>query len=1001
MSRSNCRFTEDKKVYRRLRVRAKLTSHLYVPMHRSKRQNIKLKFLSAQTCLSHGLFVEAEAIYVDLLKQHHRHLNNELNNTPATQKAIRLRINYIQKQINIVRRRANSLECNGRSEKKLRVISQGASSKARDIKKLDDYAGQESRLREGLGDRYEALGTRMLDQGALHDGLHMFRQALEIITSDDSKARIYQKIGRVYENLNEVPAALMAYQEAANSFKRVEEQVNQRIKPLTKIIKQAKAHLFLSCKFPKMAFGATLLIALFFIAFVPKLQTVDNVDYFNLGDADAVYYKNFKQVFGNDEFFVIAYEAPDLFSPQSLATLRNLTMDLEDIDGLEAVNSLGNIDDIIGGADYFEVAPFLDDIPEDRESLLALKKQALTNRLYVDNLISKDGKKVAIVVEVHDRPNDQDYRKRIIGAVYEVLDRYKDRVGHFYLAGGTTTNLSLSQYLQEDMAVFVPITFALVILTMWFFFRNKILTALAFGNIGVCVGATVGLMGLTGVTLNNVTSIVVPLVMALALCDTVHIFAHLDRQILVKLHDKQAALSYVLTRVHLPCLLTSLTTGIGFLSLSVSQLEPIRELAWVASAAMLFEFVFSFFFLAPLLLLFPPEKIYRDRTQSNKFSQLLSHLGRCVEKYSKSMVTAGAIMVILAIMSAANLKVETNFLAFFKPSSPVRISLDWVSKQLSGVMTVDVALQSTRADAFKHPQNLQVIETIQNHINTIAGIDKTMSFNDFIKDMNKSFHAENESFYKIPDTLEAVSQYLLLYDSDDIEDFVNADFDRARISARLSEHSSSKNLVVINAIKAFVDQLPEHDLEIRVTGQAVDVQNVSTALVKSQIYSLALAAAVIAIVMGFVFRSIKLGAISLIPNLFPIIMNFGIMGIAGIPLDTGTALIAAIAMGIAVDDTIHFLSEYKSKRKRGMHRSKALRVATLIKGRAIISSSIILCIGFGVLILSRFVPIIHFGFLCSVIMITAIIGDFVVLPAVLLLKGKREPAADHLEEATE
>lgn len=965
-------------------------------MKESQQHIIKQQVLEASVYLQQGLFAEAENIYIELLDRHQQLLSNQQRGAAGIA-VLNRRIQYFKKQISVIRQRARKSGAEISFDKKTRAgaliekeIICSPSHIAPSTEKEEITTPQEHRLREDLGTRYEELATQMMDRGALHDGINMLQHALDIVVADQSKARIYQKIGLAHENLNDVPAALAAYQKAGSSFKRIEKQVFEKIKPLTNIIKEAKTRLFLSCRFPKFTFCMALIMALLFMAFIPRLKTVDNVDYFNLDDEAGIFYQEFKTIFGNDEFFVIAYKDPQLFSARSLALLRDITNDLEEIEGLEAVNSLGNINDIVGGADYFEVTPFIDEIPEDAKNLLALKKRALANRLYVGNLIAKNGNTAAIVVEVYNRPDDQGYRKRMVAATQKVLDSYKGQIDHFYLAGGTTTNLSLSQYLQRDMAVFVPITFFLVILTMWLFFRNIILTALAFANIGLCVGATVGLMGWTGVTLNNVSSIVVPLVMALALCDTVHIFAHLDRQIVIKLGDKVSALSYVLKRVYLPCLLTSVTTGIGFISLSVSQLEPIREFAWIAGTAMIFEFIFSFFFLGPLLLLFSPEKIYRDRSSSSTFSQFLSHLGKNVEKHSRAIAITGAIIVIVAMVSAANLRVETNVLAFFRHSSPVRIALDWVGRNLSGVMTLDVALYSESADAFKEPKNLKIIEAIQNHITTISGVDKTVSFVDFIKDMNESFHSENAAFYAIPDTMEAVSQYMLLYDSDDIEDFINTDFDKARISVRLTGHSSSKNGIIIDNIRAFIDRLPADHLDIRVTGEAVDVENVSSALVKSQIYSLALAAAVIAIVMALVFRSIKLGAISLIPNLFPIILNFGIMGIAGIPLDTGTALIAAIAMGIAVDDTIHFLSEYQAKRKRGMPHAKALRIATLIKGRAVISSSVILCVGFVVLVLSRFVPIIHFGFLCAIIMISAIIGDFVVLPAVILLKARQK-----------
>ena len=326
---------------------------------------------------------------------------------------------------------------------------------------------------------------------------------------------------------------------------------------------------------------------------------------------------------------------------------------------------------------------------------------------------------------------------------------------------------------------------------------------------------------------------------------------------------------------------------------------------------------------------------------------------------------------------------------YFKTNSPIRTATSFVENRLSGVGTLDISLQATGEDAFKDPSNLKTIESIQKYVEALPGVDKSMSFVDFMKDMNKSFHDEDPSFYKIPETMNMVDQYLLLYDSDEIEDFVNSSYDHARISVRISEHSSAIRKELLRKIEAFIGTLQNPNLKIRTTGRAVQYVNTIDALVKGQVYSLSLAAAVIGAVMMFALRSVSIGLLSLVPNLFPIILNFGIMGAFGIPLNTATALIAAVAIGIAVDDTIHFLSEYRARRTQGAEISLSVESAIITKGRAILSSSAILCIGFCVLALSQFVPTVAFGMLSAIIMITALFGDILVLPAIIMLKRSR------------
>ncbi len=744
------------------------------------------------------------------------------------------------------------------------------------------------------------------------------------------------------------------------------------------------------CRYPKWSLAISLIIAFFFIAFNPFVKTVNNVDYFTLEhNKDLKFYNDFKEIFGNDEFFIIAFESRNLFSAENLKMLRDITSSLENLKDVEEVKSLANVNDISGGEDYFEVRKFLEKIPRTPEEQAALEKRALQNRLYLKNLISVDGHTAAIIVRPKILPNDPDVRKRVIEATDKILSPFEKEGKTFFKAGWTTTNYSLSQYLKADVLVFVPLTYLLIAFFTWLFFRNFRITILAIINVSICVGATRGLMGLLDIRMNNVTIIIIPLVMALALCDTVHIFSQMDRRVLKRLPKPDKALTYVLNKVGGPCFMTTLTTAIGFLSLLVSQIPPIKQFGIVASAGMVFEFFFSFFLLPPLILFFKPEKIYQDYSTGTRLTSTLKSMFSILFRTYPVVLVLMVTIVVASVIFSFQLKVETNLVDFFKKSSPVRMALDFVEHHLSGVETLDISFTANKTDAFKNPENLHVIEAVQSYAENLKDVDKTTSFVDFIKKMNQSFHGDKKEFYRIPDSRQLISQYLLLYGADDIEDFVNTDFNHARLSIRTSLHSSGEMQILIKKLDNFIGTLDTHGINIRVTGQGLKDVLVVNALVKSQVYSLLLAAVVISIIMFFAFRSVPIAALSLIPNLFPILINFGIMGAFGIPLDTGTALIATVALGIAVDDTIHFLNEYQLQRSQGLPIRESLMHIIETKGHAILSSSVILCAGFGVMVFSRFVPIIHFGLLSAIIMFTALIGDIILLPSVIMLKSKK------------
>lgn len=730
----------------------------------------------------------------------------------------------------------------------------------------------------------------------------------------------------------------------------------------------------------------SILAAIPFLIRIPEIKTVDNVDYFAIkNDRDVIFYEKMKTIFGNDEFFIIAFKKENLFTSKNLGLLKKLTDELASIEGIQEIKSLSNVDDTIGEEDFFIVRKFLETIPDDTQALEELRKRAVENPLYLKNLLSLDGNTAAIVVFVRENPDVQDFRKKIIVQAEIILKRYEDYTGKVHFAGWTVTNLVLTQYMKEDLVTFIPVTYGFITLAVFLFFGNLWLTMIAVVNISLCMGCTMGLFPILGITLNNVTTIVPPAVMALALCDTVHIFSNLDKHLFEQYPDKKEAFEVVLKKLVGPCFLTTVTTFIGFLSLYSSDIPPIKEFSLIASAGMVFEFFFAFTFMPAFMLLFNGKKLIRSPRGPFNMNLYLTRLSDFVCSYFRVIFLAGVLIIFISVWLSLKISVETELLAYFKPESPVRISTGFVEKELAGISTLDISFKAGKGKAFMQPESLGVIETFQNYVNKMDGVDKTLSIVDFIKEMNKSFHNENPGFYRIPDSADLISQYLLIYNSDEIHNFVNDSFDHARVSIRISKHSTREQTVIIQQIQKVIETMDIQGIDIQVSGLVLQEVNTIDALVKGQVTSLAASSFIIILIMFFVLRSFPLGALSILPNLFPIVLNFGIMGLFNIPLNTATALVATVAICIAVDDTIHFLTEFKRNLTGGMETREAIQETLQRKGRAIIFSSLILAIGFGVMAFSRFVPTIDFGILSALIMITALVGDILFLPSSALV----------------
>lgn len=962
----------------------------------NNKPDIRQQVKTAELYIRQGLFNEARDLYGSILALYHDKLKSSGRLDSKKRYELQGIIRTLENRLEVIEAKAAVYS---ESTDRVQIIDDNLSpenliSRGTQLKTTGFY-DEAIREFETLAQRnpeyaltgLEEIAEIHLTMGNAEAATQHLEQALELVRDNpEEEFRILERIGGIQEETDQKQNALATYKEIIQRDATYG-RIFRKIENLTTQLSRVPFDFGVVCRYPKWFLAISLIIAFFFIAYNPFVKTVNNVDYFTLeNNPDLEFYDDLKTVFGNDEFFIIAFESDDLFSTENLEMLQDITLSLEDLEDVEDVTSLANVNEIFGGEDYFEVRQFIDEIPETPEDREILKQNALQNRLYSNNLISGDGRTAAIVIEPKVIPGDADLRKRVLNATKGVLLPYEERGMIFYIAGWTTTNYSLSQYLNADVLIFVPLTYLLITLCTWLFFRNFRITLLAILNVSICVGATRGLMGLLGIEMNNITIIIIPLVMALALCDTVHIFTHLDQQVLDRFPQPDRALSNILNRVGVPCFLTTLTTAIGFMSLMISEIPPIKQFGLVASAGMVFEFIFSFFLLPPLILFCRPEKVYRPYMAGSKLTLVLQRfMSGLFRAYPLVLILMAVIIGISAVYST-HLQVETNLIEFFKKNSPVRTNLDFVEQRLSGVGTLDISFKAKDPDAFKEPENLQVIEMVQAFAENLPGVEKATGFVDFIKEMNQAFHSEDKSFYTIPDSRELISQYLLLYDADDIEDFINADFDHARLFIRTSQHSSNEKRKLIEKLNPFLEKLDNHGLEIRITGRSLKDVLIIDALVKSQVYSLLLAVVVISIIMFMALRSVAIAALSLVPNLFPILLNFGIMGAFGIPLDTGTALIATVALGIAVDDTIHFLSEYQLKRNQGLSIPETLTHVTETKGPAIISSSMILCIGFGVMILSRFVPIIHFGLLSAIIMVTAVVGDMVLLPAIILLK---------------
>ncbi|MCP4754548.1 MAG: RND family transporter [Proteobacteria bacterium] len=523
---------------------------------------------------------------------------------------------------------------------------------------------------------------------------------------------------------------------------------------------------------------------------------------------------------------------------------------------------------------------------------------------------------------------------------------------------------------------------------------------------------TLGLAGWLDVTMSMMVQILMMLVMVVGIADSVHIlsgyyyFRHRNLEHL-------PAIRAVLRRSGLACLLTSVTTSIGMFALTIVPIRPIQVFGLFAGFGVLLAFVVSVVLLPLMLDIWQP--ISRKRAQRiaqslQKPSFVQRFLG-AVEPYSyqypKTILLVFIVVLGIALYGVSQVKIDSNMVEIIEEGLPIRVAHDLVDDAMGGSQSMEIYLKFGKQDALKDPEVLNAMEKIQSTLKTKHGqyVVKTSSLVNVVKESYRSLNENRQEMYIIPQNRRVLEQTLLMFDManpDDRSLLVPDDYSQGRISVRLINYGSSEYTDffedINNQLQAVFDPLKQKypDLEVDITGNLAMMMIMIEYISWSQIRSFGLALAIITVLLFVVFGSPKVGLIAMIPNVFPVLVTFGTMGLFGFALDADTLIIAPIVIGIAVDDTIHFLTHYRSEYMETGNTVKSIVLSLREAGQAITFSTVILVIGFSILVISVHQGMANFGILSAVAFCSALLADFLLLPSLCVLFKikfpKRRPA---------
>lgn len=765
--------------------------------------------------------------------------------------------------------------------------------------------------------------------------------------------------------------------------------------------------------------------------------TIDtsNEGFLRADDPILLDYNRFREQFGREEVVLIALRPASLFDPQFLATLKQFHAALEQqVPHLDEVTSLVNVRYTVGKEDELLVEDLLEAFPDNEAGYKALEQAARNHPFYKDLLISGDGTMTSVVIETQAfSPQDDELsleagfeeevasgeeeartfltdeeNSEVVAAVMKLVEQYQSEQFPMEVAGSPIVMERLKGAMQRDMRKFTVTMVGIIFFFLFVLFRRG--SGVFFPLLVVILSllATIAMMGWSGVPLKLPTQILPSFILAVGIGDSVHILSIFYRRY-DHTGDKNEAIQFALGHSGLAVVLTSLTTAAGLFSFSTAELGAVAELGTFGSIGVLFAMVYSLLLL-PLLLAIFPVKVRRnpvdepaDEEGSTRTTWLDRFLDRAVyfaTDHAHTVVLTALFLFVAAIAGITQIQFKHDVMKWLPEHQPVRIATEHLDRDLNGTISVEILVDSGKEEGLYDPTLIANLAKLQDSLLELGEGDeaivagKRISVVDVLRETNQALNENRPEFYKVPDNRQLVAQELLLFEnsgSDDLENMVDSELRTARLTLRLPWREAGEYDRVVDDVQQRVDAAFGEQAEGKVTGLMMIFARTLNAMMSSMAQSYTIAAIVISLMMMLLVGHVRLGLIAMIPNLLPIILVMGVMGLTGMPLDAFTMLIGSIALGLAVDDTVHFMHNFQRYYRQSGDTVEAIIHTLHTAGRAMVVTTIVLTLGFLIFTQSEMNNLHNFGALTGMAIVLALLADILLAPALMtLIFGKKE-----------
>lgn len=705
-------------------------------------------------------------------------------------------------------------------------------------------------------------------------------------------------------------------------------------------------------------------------------------------DPARAFYEDAKHRFGSDNLTVVLVQADDVFTPRVLAAVARLSQALARVDGVTRVESLATVKNLRGDGDVLDTEPLLGAVvPTDPVALAHLRRDALGNRVFAGNLVAADARATAIALYTEARPADPEFNHRFADAVDALIARERAPGLTIFQTGAPLTRSTYTRSLRADLRTLIPLSVAGLLATLFIAFRMLQGVVIPALTAAVSVVWTLGLMALADIPINILTSILPSLLLAIGFTEDVHMLAAYHER-LARGDEKLAAIRAMVRDGAMPIFVTTATTVLGFGSLVLTDITVLIEFGWASAMGLTANYVATVLLLPVLLRAWPvPRRLrgaaFADAPATGRLSRAMAWLGDVVLRRRRAVCVGWGLLLLASAAGWASLRVDTDLIAYFPASSVIRTRMQALHEALAGGFAFYVVVDTGRPDGAKDPAVLDAVARLQQFLEGTGKVDKTVSLADYVRRMHREMHGGDPALEIVPADADLVAQYLLTLDGAEVAKLVDFETRALNVVVRHNLSGSGELGALLRRLDEWTAANVPAPWSVRATGEGILFNNASDFMAVNEVTSFTWTFAVIALIHAALFRSVKAGLLSLVPNVVPVLCLFGVMGALGIPLNTATALVATIAIGIAVDDTVHHMMTYH--RRLDLHRDpRRATIETLrAEARPIICVSLALAAGFLTLTASSFASTRQFGALSAFVMLLAMAGELMLGPLVM------------------